>query len=539
MAKGGVFDLLILGFRNDVARARTLEFLNRLPPSDATPTALAPRTSTPQRLFAALDAERAHQLRRQLEALGAQVRLINVSAESADTLVAGGTASAPRSPSAIRLFTWGFLLILAGTTLLWRTSLRPARPRPPSGYGPEGISTASAAPSTSVADHDRTGTRADAEAVRWANAREYAAAVAALEVALQRQPDAPTVRWNLQTVLLNWGVAELAAHHLADAVGHLERAAALGQRADVLAALGITYSHQGDHERAAPALQAALRLNPTDPNALLALSQVYLKEDKRPAALELLERAKEAGAGGPELDKLVGQLSREVDAEWDFVQLDSRHFRLSFADSDDRRAVRAVLAALEDAYDIVGAKFGYLPDEPTNVVLYTQHDFHTVTQTPDWAGGAFDGRIKLPVRGLRDNDPALARIARHEYTHSLVARLAGNRCPVWLNEGLAVWAEEEHDGEREVWANHTIAGQELFTLEQLAGSFTALAPGRAEVAYAESYLAVRALVEHFGTRNLPALLEALRTQTLAAAFASTYPEALPDFEQRFLQQLTG
>jgi tetratricopeptide (TPR) repeat protein len=539
MATGGVYDLLIFGFRNDVARARTLDFLNRLPPSHAGPTVVDGHTSVPHRLFAALDGERAHKLRLQLEAIGAQVLLVDVSAASPHMVGLHDPTPPARTPSGIRLFTFFLVVILGAATFAWRAILPPARPRLPSSHGQH--TTAAAGPAQpSVTDHaDAVIADAEPEAAGLGTVPEYAALVDELERVLQGHPDVLAVRWNLQTVLFNWGVTELAGNRFEDAATHLERAAALGERADVLAALGITYAHAGDHERAAPTLEAALRLNPTDPNALLALSQIYLKEDRRPAALELLERAKDAGAHGPELDKLVQQLSREVDAEWDFVQLDSRHFRLSFADNDDRSAVREVLAALEDAYDSVGAKFGYRPSEPTNVVLYTQQDFHAITQTPDWAGGAFDGRIKLPVRGLRDNDPALARIARHEYTHSVVARLGGSRCPVWLNEGLAVWAEEEHEGDRQGWAENAIAGQELFTLDQLAGTFTTLPPARVEVAYAESYLAVRAMVERYGTRKLPALLEALRTHTLDEAFSLTYPGELSDFEQRFLQQLTG
>src|SRR5262249_3163255 len=154
----------------------------------------------------------------------------------------------------------------------------------------------------------------------------------------------------------------------------------------------------------------------------------------------------------------------EVDAEWDFVKLESTHFRATFADDEDRSTVNVVLDAMEEAYDIVGAKFDYYPEGRAPVVLYTQQDFHTITRTPDWAGGVFDGRIKIPVRGLTRSDPNLPRTARHEYAHSVVGRLSAGRCPVWLNEGLAVWAEEAQDGERQAWAENKVANQELFTL---------------------------------------------------------------------------
>lgn len=539
MVTDSVFDLLIFGFRNDLARARTVDFLKRLPPSQGGPIVFDEHAPMPQCLFAALDSAHTQALRAQLEALGAQVRVRAIGAASLDT----GRWPAPRRPArtrpGFRSFASFLVLAVAGSALVWHSTRPPARPRLPPVRGQHSSVEAGQQHPASTTQDAASVAGSEVEAVRPASAREYAATVDELESAFRRHPDAPGVRWNLQTVLFNWGVSELANNHPEDAAEHFARAAALGERADVLAALGIAYVHVGDHERATQALEAALRLNPTDVSALLALSQVYLKEDKRPEALDLLDRAKDAGAHGQELDTLVGQLSREVDAEWDFVQLDSPHFRLSFADNDDRSAVHDVLAALEDAYDVVGAKFGYRSTEPTHVVLYTQQDFHAITQTPDWAGGAFDGRIKLPVRGLREHDPALGRIARHEYAHSIVARLGGSRCPVWLNEGLAVWAEEAHEGERQGWAENAIAGQQLFTLDQLAGTFTTLPPARVEVAYAESYLGVRALIERYGTRKLPALLEALRTHTLAEAFSLTYPGELSDFEERFLQRLAG
>jgi len=253
-----------------------------------------------------------------------------------------------------------------------------------------------------------------------------------------------------------------------------------------------------------------------------------------------LRRAKEAGARGPEVDRKLEQLGREIDAEWDFVELQSAHFRVSFADDEDRTTVRLVLDTLADAYDVAGSKFDYYPDGRTPVVLYTQQDFHTVTQTPDWAGAAFDGRIKLPVGGLTAADPAFARMVRHEYAHRVVVQLTGGRCPVWLNEGLAVWAEEEQDGEREAWAENRIADQELFSLEDLSGTFTALPAARVEVAYAESYLAVRTLIDRYGARKIPAFLTTVsRAPTFNEAFAAVYPGDLSGFQEQLLRQLSG
>ena len=88
---------------------------------------------------------------------------------------------------------------------------------------------------------------------------------------------------------------------------------------------------------------------------------------------------------------------------------------LATADADNRRAATRLVvdvAALglralahrgggdDPSWPAEEGLFVLGMDEPTAVVLYTQRDFHAVTQTPDWAGAAYDGRIKLPVRGL-------------------------------------------------------------------------------------------------------------------------------------------
>jgi len=537
MADGTLFDVLLLGYRNDVARARTQEFLNRLPLTLAT-TQVGRDPDLPLRLFTALDRERAQQLRAALEACGAQVALVQVGAGDAHAAALPPPTEAPAAPSyAPRPTTLLLVAALAATAYVWRGVQAPPRqpPLPPRAAAPvEPVAPSGSQPEAPDPEPPRRA------AAALAAARDFPDAVDRLQSALRQTPDDPVLTRNLQTVLLNWGIANLAAERLDEAAARLQAAAQLGERAEVLRALGITQLREGDFAAATTTLERSLQLAPNDPNALLALAEAYLKLDQRPQALDLLQRAKEAGVRNSDLDKKVEQLGREVDAEWDFVQTESAHFRVSFADSEDTRAVRVVLAALEDAYFTVGNKFEYYPSDRSPVVLYTQQDFHNITQTPGWAGAAFDGRIKLPVRGLQADDTQLPRVVRHEYAHSLITALSNGRAPVWLNEGLAVWAEETEEGERQAWAEQKIAGQELFTLAQLSGSFMQLPSARAEVAYAQSYLAVRALIDQYGARKIPALLTNVGSnRTLSDAFAATYPGDLAGFEERWLRDLTG
>ena len=541
MAQSPVFDLVLFGYRNDVARARTLGFLRGFPASSAGPTPPEDDVSVPQRVFAGLELEAAQRLCAQLEQLGAQVALIPVVTAEEPQRPDAGQHPVPPTPRptdgvTIRPLTLLLVLLLGASLSLWQQPRRVQRsaPQRPAAMVEE--------PAPSVADSadEPNSAPPDVRAMPLASADDFREVVRQLEEALRYAPDDPTLTRKLQTVLLHWGVTDLAADRLDDASARLQEAAELGERAEVLSALGVTYWRQGDYAAATTSLEHALQLAPKDANAMLALAQVYLRQDKRPEAFDLLRRVKETGAGGPDLDKQLEQLGREVDAEWGFSQLQSRHFRVSFGDDQDTRSVHLILDVLEYAYDTVGEKLDTYPSERTEVVLYTQQDFHAVTRTPHWAGAAFDGRIKIPVRGLTEEQPDLRRIVRHEYAHSIVAQLAGVRCPVWLNEGVAVWAEEEEDGDHEGWARAQIAGQPLFSLRELTDSFTRLPAGRVQVAYAQSYLTVRALVDRYGARKIPVLLGGLpHNRSLEEAYSSTYPGDLAGFEQQVLRDLAG
>jgi tetratricopeptide (TPR) repeat protein len=537
MVDGGGFDLVLFGYRNDVACARVLERLALLPPTPEGPAGIDRASALPQRLFASLPYSRAQQLVRELEQLGAQVALVPLSPAA---------VAEAEGPNRARLARWTIMLAIVLAVAVSARWLQRA---------PTVSQELSALSSTTAPESDRPlaviGRRDDgvdeandpafaealelnAEAVELAARGDHVAAKDRLERAWRLVPTHPTIRLNLQNALLNAALHEIEQGHPNDALDRLFEAAELGERSDVRQAIGVAHLRAGQYEEAREHLERASEERVNDAGLWLALGETYLRGSDRVRALDALQRARDAGASSPELEKLLARLGREVDAEWDFSALESAHFRVSFAEGENRAAAQLVLDGLEDARSETAARLGVFPERVIEVVLYAAQDFHAITQTPDWAGGAYDGRIKVPVRGLEEDSPALARILRHEFMHSLVGQLSGDRCPVWLSEGLAVWAEEEGDGERRAWAEEVVHGARLFPLYELEGPFTSLAPPRALVAYAQSYLVVRELIDRHGTRRLVELLQELRARSVAGAFAAVYAGELADFERSVL-----
>ena len=106
-----------------------------------------------------------------------------------------------------------------------------------------------------------------------------------------------------------------------------------------------------------------------------------------------------------------------------------------------RSSPQHVLKTLEAEFDEIAATLNYVPPEPIGVILYTNQTFTDITRAPSWSGALNDGRIRVPVEGLTVMTDELARVLKHELTHSFVGQKTGGRCPVWLQEGIAQYME--------------------------------------------------------------------------------------------------
>jgi tetratricopeptide (TPR) repeat protein len=535
-----LFDLLLLGYRNDLARERVLAYLLSLPESQGGPVALARDGDLPQILRDGIDHTAGLRLLAELRDRGAQARLV-ASHQSREMENAGVPADPPppaSAPPASGTRLLALLMLFAGASAVYLAAAPLPRPLPPptsmSGYAPPAA--------LFPAQLDAAPHQLNNDAVTLNAAGQFADAAGKLREALQHAPEELALRRNLQTVLHNWAVAELNANHTDAAIGLLEQGLTLDEDRNLLSALGIAHTRQGAWSEARRMLERAVDLGAEDPYTLIALGKIYRQQGERELAVEMFHRAREGGAAGPDFQETLTRLERELDAEWDFSEMRSPHFQIAFAggERESDAAAQAVAQGLEDAYFHVGRKLDLYPDERVPVVLYSSEDFHDITQTPSWTGGVYDGRIKLPSRGVEEGDRrVIERTLRHEYGHVVVNQLSRGRAPVWLNEGVAIWCEEQRDGDREDWAYHTLSGQVLFSLRELEGSFTRLGADRVHVAYAQSYLAIRRLVDQSGGRHMRELLIALGNGTsLEEAFRAVYSRNLASFEGDFIDELT-
>lgn len=327
--------------------------------------------------------------------------------------------------------------------------------------------------------------------------RNYSAAAHYLQAALVFLPDHGVLLENYATILLQLGRAEEALLRAQQATR------ASPQSADAFLVLGYAY-YKNDHDREAiAALKKSLDLRPNE------------------HARELLER-----------------IERESRTEADFRQQESSHFTLRYEGSQTADALRTqILDALESDYRALANDLGATPKN-IYVSLYTGEAFFDVTHAAAWTSALNDGKIRIPISGVKAVTPEMASVLRHELTHSFVAQITHSRAPGWLNEGIAELEQGLSTGAFGPRLAALYASGRQVPLNQLEGEFQGYSSAEASVAYAESLAAVEYIRATYGMSDLARLLQRLgEGQSVESALRSTVHAGYAELETEITSYL--
>ena len=125
--------------------------------------------------------------------------------------------------------------------------------------------------------------------------------------------------------------------------------------------------------------------------------------------------------------------------------------------------------------------------------------------------------MRIPVQGLTAVTPELARVLKHELTHSFIGQKTHNRAPTWLQEGVAQYMEGRRStGTASALLNASAQG-ELPALASLEGSWMGLGGGDASFAYAWSLAVVESVIQTGGIGDAGHFARRLRRFTAAGA----------------------
>mgnify|MGYP001381348141 CR=1 FL=1 len=238
---------------------------------------------------------------------------------------------------------------------------------------------------------------------------------------------------------------------------------------------------------------------------------------------------------------LFGILVSSLYAADSSVVIQREHFIYHF---DNPLFVRIADSALEDArrrlINILNDSLDYRPD------IYISDNLTAFKEVvgaafPDWGAAA-----ALPYRHLiAIKSPAhfrlgkpLTELLRHEYAHlALAHRLGPIQTPRWLDEGVAMWLSAEWGWEQNLAMSRAAIFNTLIPLREI-DRMNLFTEGEAQIAYSESYLAVKYLLDSYGRETFNLFLDKLRERkgTDAALFAATGSN-YDNFEKEYFEYL--
>jgi tetratricopeptide (TPR) repeat protein len=296
----------------------------------------------------------------------------------------------------------------------------------------------------------------------------------------------------------------------------------------------------GDFERAVARYNAGLNFDPDNLGLLLETSYLHLRRSEYSLAADLLEHARRIDPDSPDVAKLSGWafygLNRAADAvtQWkhamelkpdeetrhalekaerdaqeeaEYHEGETAHFRLKYNGGAAPQLARDVLKTLESEFDDISSTLNYVPPEPIGVILYTNQTFMDITRAPSWSGALNDGRIRVPVEGLTSMTDELARVLKHELTHSFVSQRTGGRCPVWLQEGIAQYMEGKRSRVNATTLTAAFDHHMEISLLSFETSWLNLSKDTASIAYAWSLAVVETIITENGVDDLGRILE--------------------------------
>lgn len=276
-------------------------------------------------------------------------------------------------------------------------------------------------------------------------------------------------------------------------------------------ALGYMLVTEKQYSQTVDLLLPAGRRFPRSADVPLLLGSAYYYTENLDRAIEEWKHSLEIQKD-PRVEDALAKAQRERAVVGSYLEMRNEHFLLRYQGAEMRPLADQVLKTLNADFESLEADLDVYPRETIIVLLYPDQAFGDITRLPSWVGAENDGKIRVPVSGLSDVTPELARVLKHELTHSFVHQATLGRCPVWFNEGLAQLEEGAHGSSTDALLARALASGQSLPFDNLETSFFDLPKEKVGMAYLKSLAAVEYLRDTFGMAEIRRLLKLIPTQ---------------------------
>jgi len=333
--------------------------------------------------------------------------------------------------------------------------------------------------------------------------------------------------------------AETAFHDkkFSAAVGLLESAVQyVNNNAALFIGLGSCYFSLSQYSNALNAFQQVEQLEPDNFQAQRMLGEIYYLTNEPLQAQEHWEKALKLKPKDRYIQKRLKQLTKLLTMSASMETETDMMFSVSFNGTQKPELRELVLTMLSDISLRIGQQLQLYPSRQIPVILLTNEAFFDITDSPQWAGGIYEGHIKIPVDNY--DTGRLKIVLTHEYVHAVLFDRLSYRCPWWLNEGLAQFLSGDDAGNSNKLnlAQMFIKQANVPPLQNLPGDLLTKGDKKnVALAYALALSAVHYFIDYAGLSDLQYAMDLMSEGN---SFAAVIPDIIgftfAEFQQKWM-----
>ena len=336
---------------------------------------------------------------------------------------------------------------------------------------------------------------------------EYEKAIEQLKNESNLFPYREDIKHTLAEVHAALGKRQLEQKKFDEAAENFDQARKLfPEKLDFAVLRGIALYSGKRFDEAAIVLEQTRNLTEDSVVILFYLGRIRYDTGNLPDAIDAWDKALKLDPTNKAIAGLLDKARRELPAESHMKKESGSKFIISYDEGSKSDIADEVLDVLDTAYNRVGSDLYHYPTVTVPVILYTRKEYRIATNSPEWSGGQYDGKIRLPIGGLSKITPVLRGVLAHEYTHVVVGELTRNNCPGWLNEGLAeVEGRKEYDPPLAM-LEAAAQSSTFLPFSSLEKSWASVGTKDVALAYQQSYSIARFMISSYGWHKIREIL---------------------------------
>ncbi|MDX2036972.1 MAG: tetratricopeptide repeat protein [Isosphaeraceae bacterium] len=306
------------------------------------------------------------------------------------------------------------------------------------------------------------------------------------------------------------------------------------------AALAERLADRRKYHSAERAFLLSIDADPERADAKIGLGMLYMQIGREPEARELFDAAFDADPFNVRAKNMIKILEHMAT----YRPVTSEHYSVLVDPKQDMLLGKYIADYLESIHGELTKRFGYEPPATTQIQIMKDHEKfsgRTVALPFIPTVGACTGKVVALASPKTSRSPFnWARVMKHELVHVITLQQTDFNIPHWFTEALAV--DSEGYPRPQPWNRMLLTrvpARRLLNLDDInLGFIRPSEPEDRQLAYCQSQLYARYMLERFGDDALEKMLAAYRRGlTTDKAIQSAFGVDKADFEKKYLDYL--